>query len=49
LRPGPDEVIVETKVHRATADIRGDTFEQELQLSRVGDTLYLDSGRVLRD
>jgi predicted AlkP superfamily pyrophosphatase or phosphodiesterase len=45
----PEEIFVETQVHQA-ADRTGNTaFRQRVQISTVGQTVYLDKGRVIRD
>ena len=46
--PEPEEVFVSTQVHRTSAVLGEMRYEQELQISRVGDTEYVDKGRAYR-
>ena len=47
--PDPKEVFVETAVHRVSATFGGVSYRQEAQVSRVGDTLYVDKGKASRE
>ncbi|MEE8443218.1 MAG: alkaline phosphatase family protein [Dehalococcoidia bacterium] len=44
--PDPREIFVETTVHRASASVNNANYHQEVQVSRVGDTVYVDKGRA---
>ncbi len=45
----PEEVSVETQVYQAEAQIGNTAFRQKLQISKIGQTIYVDKGWVLRD
>ena len=46
--PEPDEVFVSTSVLEGTAMLGDLTYRQEIQVSRVGNTTYMDKGRASR-
>ena len=46
--PQPQEVFVQTNVHTASTVVNNMRYTQQLQVSHVGDTLYPDKGRALR-
>ena len=43
--PDPREVDRSTEVHRSERQVNGGTYRQEITLSHVGTTTYLDEGR----
>lgn len=47
--PAPKEMFMETTVHRASATVSGVSYRQEVQVSRVGDTFYVDKGKASRE
>ena len=46
--PEPEEVFVATRLHEASTTIGGTAYRQELQVSEVAGTRYLDKGRATR-
>jgi len=46
--PDPEDVFVETEVYQTTAKVVDAVFQQNLQISKVESTLYLDKGKALR-
>jgi arylsulfatase A-like enzyme len=47
--PNPEEVSIKTQVHEAADRTSNITFKQRVQISTVGQTVYLDKGWVVRD
>ena len=45
--PEPGEVAVETQVYRASTKVGKTTYQQEIHVSKVGETMYLDKGTGL--
>ncbi|MBI4311787.1 MAG: hypothetical protein HY681_08395 [Chloroflexi bacterium] len=43
--PAPAEVAWETEVHTAERSLKGGVYRQEVQLSHVGGTAYVDWGQ----
>ncbi len=45
----PEEIFVDTQVHEVSDKTGNSTFRQRVQISTVGQTVYLDKGWVTRD
>jgi predicted AlkP superfamily pyrophosphatase or phosphodiesterase len=46
--PHPEEIFVETQVYETADRTRNTAFRQRVEISTVGQTAYLDKGRVVR-
>jgi predicted AlkP superfamily pyrophosphatase or phosphodiesterase len=47
--PNPEKIFIKTHVHKAADRTGNIAFNQRVQISTVGQTTYLDKGRVIRD
>jgi arylsulfatase A-like enzyme len=47
--PNPGETFIQTHIHKAGNKTGNTTFKQMVQISTVGQTIYLDKGWIVRD